>query len=118
MIIKLEQLNLWGFHGLYDTENSIGQWFELNISIEINDPPVNITDDSLNHSIDYTAVLNIVEDHFKVPCKTLEFLASTLINRIKTQLQECIFISVEIKKPQPPVSQNLKFFSILLERRF
>lgn len=99
--INLHNLIFHAFHGVYAKEKVLGNTFEVNVSIEF-DPPEPIT--SLEHTINYAAVYEIIKQRMLIPTPLLETLAQELTqniykldNRIKT-------ISVLVEKKNPPIT--------------
>ena len=99
--INLHNLTFHAYHGVYEEERILGNDFEVNVSVTFDaDEPVT----SLQHTINYVSIYNIVKQRMDVPLPLLETLAQELTqeiydfdNRIKT-------ISVSVEKKNPPIS--------------
>ncbi len=98
--IHLNKLIFYAYHGVHTEEAIIGGEFEVNIAIDF------FSDNdilSLDETINYVDIFDLVKNRFSIPEKLLETLAQNIIediykadNRIKT-------INISIQKLNPPI---------------
>ena len=79
---NINNLKLFGYHGVYDKEKKNGQFFLVNVEFEVNYEIENLGDD-IKKIIDYTAICNDIAEAFINRCDLLE----TLIFNIKLKLE-------------------------------
>ena len=100
--IQLHHLRFFAGHGIYEEEKSIGNEFEVNISMEIEAPEEVLT--NINETINYASVYEITKRIFSVQKPLLETLAMELANAIKEEFQLLQNIQVQIIKLHPPIT--------------
>lgn len=100
--IHLHNLRFHAFHGLYPLEKKLGNEFEVNITVKHKAAAHTIT--TLEETIDYVAVYELLKQKMLVPTPLLETLVQDfcvdVLNRFP--LAEEVFIN--ITKLYPPVS--------------
>jgi dihydroneopterin aldolase len=101
LTINLHNLIFHAHHGLYQEEQLLGNDFEVNISIK--HLPVKEKIVSLEQTINYVSVHELVKQRMKIPTPLLETLAQEICEAIleKFSLAEEVFFS--IKKLNPPI---------------
>jgi len=113
--INLHNLAFHAYHGVYEEERILGNDFEVNVSVTFEaDKPVT----SLQHTINYASIYNLIKQKMAVPLPLLETLAQELTqeiynfdNRIKT-------ISVSVEKKNPPISNMEGSVSVHYKKEF
>ena len=73
MVIELQKIRLFGFHGLDAGEDIIGGEFEVNLRVSY--VPAGPVVHTINETLDYTALLELVKQRMKRPTHLLETLA-------------------------------------------
>ncbi|MBS1626450.1 MAG: dihydroneopterin aldolase [Bacteroidetes bacterium] len=103
--ICLHNIIFRAYHGLYEEEKMNGNNFEVNVEIKYH--PAEKIIQSIEHTINYETVFNLVEARMKIATPLLETVAMEIAEKILQHfnLAEEIFIS--IKKLHPPIP-NLK----------
>lgn len=101
LTINLHNLLFHAHHGLYEEEKLLGNSFEVNISIK--HLPITEKIISLDQTINYVAVYELVKERMKIPTPLLETLAQETCEGIleRFSLAEEVFFS--IKKLNPPI---------------
>ena len=80
MKIILNNIELYGYHGIHELEKKVGLNFEIDACIEFIEKTV-ITE--LHETIDYAAVFSIIKKEFKIT----ESLLETLVERIAASIK-------------------------------
>ncbi|OUT40306.1 MAG: dihydroneopterin aldolase [bacterium TMED6] len=111
--IKLENLNFYGYHGVYSKEIKDGQEFILNLDISYN---YNDSSDSVSKTIDYIELYNLLKKIFnKTRYNLLETLGNEIINQVLDNYASIYYIKVNIRKPSISIEQNNDFINIEIE---
>ena len=111
--IKLENLNFYGYHGVYKKEIKDGQKFILNLDISYN---YNDTSDSVSKTIDYIELYKLIKKIFnKTRYNLLETLGNEIINQVLDNYASIYYIKVNIRKPSISIEQNNDFINIEIE---
>lgn len=99
MQILLDDIILFGYHGVHSFENEVGTNFQISIKIDIDDIPIKVLDDT----VDYEKVFLLVKEEFNKTEQLLEVLADRIIKAISTHFHQIIQIEISIKKLNPPI---------------
>ena len=107
--IEINDLILFGYHGVYEIERTNGQYFNLNISYSLKKANLN---DDISNTIDYCDVMSYVELLFKEKSYNLleelsEHIAIMLVKKYKMAN-----IEILIKKSNKFISKDLKNITV------
>lgn len=100
--VKLDQVRLHAFHGVYAGEPVAGGDFEVNLDVEYEDAGLNF--DSLEDTISYVALLDIVKSHMNVATPLLEKVAKLILDNIILQFPFAKNARISIYKLQAPIA--------------
>lgn len=96
MTIHLNDVQFYGYHGLYKEEQKLGNNFIVNLSIDFF-PSVNkIT--AIEETIDYVSVYNIVKQRMQTPTPLLETIVGDIADAIFTQFKLAQKVNIQITK--------------------
>ena len=114
MRINLNNISLFGYHGLYEKEINDGQDFKIDISIKLRKRK-NITDD-IEDSVDYANIATIVEMVFnKRRYNLIESLASDIADEVLlNSMIKSVIIS--IKKTNPPIDIDVESVEVIIKK--
>lgn len=106
--ILIKDLNLFGYHGVKESEKKDGQNFRFNIEILINKGSF-LNDDSIENTLNYSKVIRLVKrinssERFNL----LETLSQIIANQIMDMSPLVEKVVVRIEKTSPPIKENLK----------
>lgn len=111
--IKLENLNFYGYHGIYKKEIKDGQKFILNLDISYK---YNDSSDSVLKTIDYTDLYKLLKKIFtKNRYNLLETLGKEIINQVLEDYASIYYIKVNIRKPSISIEENNDFINVEIE---
>ncbi|MBS4007514.1 MAG: dihydroneopterin aldolase [Clostridium sp.] len=112
--IILENMRFYGYHGVLAEENRLGQSFAVTLVIGTDIKTAARNDDltkAINYAECYAAVKSIMEGN---PVKLLETLAETIASKILSF--GALTVRVSVKKLHPPISGQLDFAAVEIER--
>ena len=97
--IKIPNIKIFGNHGCYRQEKNNGQEFDVSIKISLERPISLRGNDTLDSTLDYVDIVNIVRKNFNLyRCNLLEELAIKISEVILHSIeQNKIFIEEKIK---------------------
>jgi dihydroneopterin aldolase len=101
LTIHLHNLCFKAYHGLYKEEQLLGNDFEVNISI--NHLPSNEKIVSIEQTINYVAVYELVKQRMQQPTPLLETLAQEICEAILNKFPLAMQVHFSIKKLNPPI---------------
>lgn len=114
-IIRLHNMQFYGYHGVSESEKHLGGKFEVDVEM-MADLKEACENDDINASIDYEAVYKIVDSCVK---NDNFYLIEALANSIAKELLNEFSISriiVKVRKPHVPIHGMLDTVEIEISR--
>lgn len=102
MEVNLNNVRLFGYHGLNDGEDITGGEFLVNLSAQYF--PRKLPVSSIEDTIDYTALLSIVKSRMSVKSALLETIACDIASEIIAKFSEVNEVFISVSKLQPPIA--------------
>ena len=100
--ISLEGLEFYSYHGFYEEERKVGNKFSIDVTITANFLEA-MEKDSLEKTIDYQVLYEIVKKQVDIPSKLLETLGYNILNAIFEKFPFIEAAEVSISKFNPPM---------------
>jgi dihydroneopterin aldolase len=102
-LLFYDNLQFYGYHGAAEEERSLGQRFEVDVELEVDQRRAGLSDD-LNDAVDYGAVFSIVQAIMEGPSRKLieslaEAVAGDLLATFPAQA-----VTVTVRKPNVPIA--------------
>lgn len=114
--IRIRGLKIYGHHGVFDFEKREGQYFYINVDMMLDTQQAGISDD-LTRSVSYAEVCEDVERlHTNTAYDLIETAAENTAIMILEKYPLVKSVTVEICKPQAPVSQEVENLSVCITR--
>ena len=115
-IIRLKNMQFYGFHGVSESEKHLGGRFEVDLEMQL---PLKKSCDSddLNDTVDYEQIYKTVDSCIK---KDKFYLIEALANSIASDILQNFPINsllVRVRKPHAPVKGVLDTVEVELERK-
>ena len=110
--IKLNEITLYGFHGVTNEEQNVGSWFTINLAVQTEVNPESMVGDRLSGTVDYSKLSDCIVREFEIKSKLLEHLAFRISKSLFENFQTIEQITIEICKQTPPISVNMKSASV------
>ncbi len=110
--ISLENIKSRGFHGTLDHEKREGNDFFTDVHLYL--PYVKV--DSIEDTVDYAMVSDIVREELDIPTELLESLAERIVERILRNYPHVQKVKVKIKKNKPDVSVDADYSAVTLTK--
>ncbi|MBR5247948.1 MAG: 2-amino-4-hydroxy-6-hydroxymethyldihydropteridine diphosphokinase [Lachnospiraceae bacterium] len=115
-IIKIENLEIYAYHGVYPEENKLGQSFYINAALYTDTRQAGLSDE-LTQSTNYGEVCHFMTDWMKQhTCKLIEAAAEQLARASLLAFPLVKKLTLEIRKPQAPVGLPFESVSVQIER--
>ena len=115
-IIRIKNMQFYGYHGVNESEKEQGGQFEVDVemSTDLNEA---CTSDNFETTIDYEAVFQTVENCVKGnKFNLIEALAESIANAILMQFN-IAKITVRVRKPEAPIDGNLDTVEVEITRQ-
>lgn len=113
--IFISNLQIHGFHGVYEAEKSLGQMFEFDIECGVRRDSG--SEDTLKSTVCYGAVCDLV---FELSSSTrfdlIETLAEHICAKIFQTFARVETVALSVRKPQAPIKYTLDHVGVRIER--
>lgn len=113
--IELKGLHFFASHGMHAEEQKIGNEFDVNVELKYV-PGEMIS--SIDQTINYVEVYNVVKQEFSVHRDLLEQLAMQIAENLKNKFDSLQHICISIQKISPPIANFSGGVGVKYERSF
>lgn len=103
LTISLNNVRFRAFHGVHPEERQKGNDFVVNMQIEY--VPKSATIISLDDTIDYASLFEIINTTMQKPVDLLETLVQTIANNVHQQFRQVKTVTVAVEKLNPPIDK-------------
>lgn len=114
--IKLNRMEFYGYHGVFQEENKLGQRFVVDLEVEVDLKEAGELDDlelSVNYGQLYFDVKEIVEGK---PYKLIEAVAEKISQVLLSSYARINSVKVCLIKPDPPIPGHYKSVAVEIVR--
>lgn len=113
--ILLEDMRIYAYHGCYKEEQEVGNWFVVNVSLDV-DTTLAAKSDDIKDALNYVAVFNVVKEEMAVKSHLLENVVDRICKKIKENFSSCGLVGgkVKVAKMAPPVGGEMKCVSLIM----
>ena len=113
IVIKLEKLTFFGYHGVNQNEIQNGQDFILDLSVHYQ---LSNNNDDIENIIDYIELYNLVKNSFQEKrFNLLESLGKKILDDIKIKYKSVFYITLNMRKPLIAIDNNKDFINVEVE---
>jgi dihydroneopterin aldolase len=99
--VRLEDVRLFGYHGLFPEERKLGNWFVLNLAIS--KQITQAFEDDINRTMDYGQLYTVCVEVMAEPVDLLETLCERMAKRCKELHPDYVELEIRIGKEHPPM---------------
>lgn len=114
--IYVNQMEFYGYHGVFPEENRLGQRFVVDLEIELDLSRAGWSDnleDSINYGELYSICKDIVEGK---TFKLVESIAEHIASEVLTKFDAIHFCTIKVYKPDPPIPGHYKSVAVEMRR--
>ncbi len=103
--IFLEQLQFYAYHGLYPEERILGNNYmvDIRVTYQANTKLLH----SIEQTIDYSIVYELITQRMKKPTDLLETIATEFCHQLMEKFESIQTIQFSIKKMKPPITKMI-----------
>jgi 7,8-dihydroneopterin aldolase/epimerase/oxygenase len=109
-------MEFYGYHGVFEEENRLGQRFRVDLTVELELSSAGETDE-LEYTVNYAELYNcckkIVEGK---PYKLVEAVAEQIAEEILVDFNRVQYCTVKLIKPDPPIPGHYKEVAVEIKR--
>lgn len=114
--IYVNEMEFYGYHGVFPEENRLGQRFMVDLMVSIDLKKAGETDQlmySVNYAELYSVCKEIVEGQ---PYKLVEAVAEKIAGTILNKFPLIMDVTVKLIKPDPPIPGHYKSVAVEITR--
>ncbi|MEC3906260.1 dihydroneopterin aldolase [Tamlana sp. 2201CG12-4] len=115
-IIKVENIRVFAHHGCLKEETKIGSDYRVDLEVKA-DLQTSAKTDSLNDTVDYVFLNNIIKEEMSIPSALLETVARRILNRIFKEDKLVKKATVWVSKLNPPIGGDVEMVTIKMTDR-
>ncbi len=115
--ISLEGMKFYAYHGVYEEEQIIGNYFTVDVNIQTNFKKAAESDDVFE-TINYETVYLVVQSVMKKKAKLIETLIENIIKELKHQFSTIQSVQVRIEKANPIPGAQLSHSAVESEETY
>lgn len=114
--IYVNQMEFYGYHGVFPEENRLGQRFIVDLSVSVDLKKAGETDE-LEFSVNYGELFEICKEIVEgKPYKLLEAVAEKIAKSILGTYQSVLDVTVKVIKPNPPIPGHYDSVAVEITR--
>ena len=114
--IELVDVQLYAYHGIFEGEEKSGNPYIINLRVKYDERDNDF--DSINDTINYEELYNIVKQRMAIPTGLLEKICVNIIRHIKHHYPFVKEIDLSIKKIKPPLHEFQGNVGVSMNRKF
>lgn len=100
--IKLENIQLYAFHGCYKEEQTVGNHFRVDLSLDYDSSNAQ-TSDQIVDAVNYLDIYEIVREQMGIKSHILENVCKRIIDAISLKYPNVSNLEVKVSKLAPPL---------------
>ena len=113
-VIRLNDIRLYGHHGITEDERQVGSHFVINLALTVNVGTGDLAHDTLEKSVNYADAYAVLKKEFMKPSATLEHLAHRILTALLHDFTLLQGAEIEIHKLNPPFCADCASASVTL----
>ncbi|MEI7502351.1 MAG: dihydroneopterin aldolase [Paludibacter sp.] len=114
--ISLENMEFHAFHGCLEHEQTLGNTFIVNVSMELDTKLAGETD-NLEHTLNYQLVYDVVKEQMEIPSKLIEHVGQRILDNIMSSFPQIEALVVQLSKLSPPLGGKVERVTIELSKK-
>ncbi|WP_018247893.1 dihydroneopterin aldolase [Orenia marismortui] len=115
--ILLNNLSFYGYHGVLEEENNLGQKFFIDLELAADLEAAGESDDldrSVNYALVYEVVKEICEEE---KYQLLEALAERIAAKVLKEFPKVEEVTLRVKKPEAPIPGIFDYVGVEIRRK-
>ncbi|MBP3953456.1 dihydroneopterin aldolase [Bacillus suaedae] len=114
--IYLNQMSFYGYHGVFEEENKLGQRFIVDVKLGLDLAKAGLTDqldETINYGDVYSIIKQIVEGK---PYKLVEAVAEKVASELLRSFDNLTECTIKVIKPDPPIPGHYQSVAVEITR--
>ena len=102
MVISLNDIRIFAYHGVMPQEHIVGDWYTINLQLTVSNE-IATQSDLISDTVDYSKVFEVVKREMQIPSKLIEHVCGRITQTILDQFSLVDAIRITIIKQNPPI---------------
>ncbi len=117
--IALDSMKFYAYHGVAQQEREVGNTFVIDLLLTAS-PAVEraIANDTLEDTINYATVYEVVKREMAIPSKLIEHVAGRILTALKETFPQIRAIELKLSKLNPPFGGDVRCASVILRENY
>lgn len=114
MTICLNDIEVFAYHGVFEVEQKVGQWYKINLEMDVDFTEAAEKDD-INGTIDYSAVNDLIRTEMATPSKLIEHAVTRIATALLNTFPQIEGGTLSLAKKNPPVTGKMESVEVVIE---
>lgn len=112
VVISVEGIKVWAFHGVYAEEQVNGRYFVVDATVTAELNADQLLSDRLEATVNYETIYRIVHEKMAQPAALLEKVALDIAQTVQSADQRIVQTRIKLTKLQPPLGGEVASTSV------
>jgi len=110
-------MKFYAYHGVSEQEREVGNHFVVDALLTA---PLqkSVFSDKLEDTINYASVYHLVKEEMLIPSRLIEHAAGRIIQTIKHNFPQLLFIEIKVAKLSPPFGGDVQSAAVILSENY
>lgn len=114
-LIKLNKMEFYAFHGCFEEETKVGNYFTVDLEVKTDTSKPEATD-NIEDALNYQHLYSTVAKEMAIPSKILEHVAKRIMTALFNEFpNQILHVEVTVAKMNPPLGGKMESVSVTLE---
>ncbi len=114
-LIHLEDMEFYAYHGCFKEEQTAGNWFLVNLTLETEMEKPSVSDNILD-ALNYQIAYQLVKTEMAIPSHLLEYVAERILSALFLEFKQLDRATVKVSKMHPPMGGQMKSVSVEISK--
>ena len=115
-LIRIEGMSFYAHHGCFDTEQTIGTRFQVDVAMRVDTSQAELSD-NLADTVNYADVYGVVKEEMEKPSHLLEHVAHRIASSVLRIFESVQQVDVKVSKLNPPLGGKMDAVSVEVEHK-
>lgn len=112
--IHIGSMRFYAYHGVLPQEQKAGNYFRVEVTL-YTDFSRALTSDSLDDTVNYVDIYQVIADEMAHPSQLLEHVAGRIITALTHQFPSITGGKIIVTKEKPPITGDIRDVSVVVE---
>jgi 7,8-dihydroneopterin aldolase/epimerase/oxygenase len=115
-LIHLENMEFYAYHGCFKEEQTAGNWFQVNLTLETDMNKASQTD-RIEDALNYQHAYQLVKREMAIKSHLLEHVSTRILGALFEEFAQLAGATVKVSKMNPPMGGVMKCVSVEMSEK-